>query len=133
MENHMKKTLLTLIILPFALAACGTNAPASNMPGESPIPALVSTNQATPPEGNVQQSGTASGTSGQGGQTGTGTGLDRTLSPAELATSQAVFERANRTGPDADASQETTPAADQTPGPEQHAPNRPNSNDNPCP
>lgn len=70
----------------------------------------------------MTQTTTAISVTGQSGQSGTGTGLNKTPSPADMATSQAAFDNANRTG-DVPVATETPSSTDNQPlGPEQAPP-----------
>jgi hypothetical protein len=78
----------------------------------------------------MEQSDDTKEVTGQAGQSGTGTGLDREPSPEELATSRAAFEKANRSGPDPVGTEEPIPANPEVLGPEQSQPEKLTYTDN---
>jgi hypothetical protein len=78
----------------------------------------------------MEQSDNTTDVTGQAGQSGTGTGLDRDPSPEELATSAAAFAKANRSGPDPIGTEQPIPENNQVPGPEQSQPEKLTFTDN---
>lgn len=129
----MRKIVTAIIVLSLALSACGerissratdsqtVSLTVQPLVGETRTPCSTAT-EVTSLGGDMQQSATAVTVTVQSGQTGTGTGLDRTPSPEELATSEAAFARANRTGDTPVMTETPIPAGSQPLGPEQPAP-----------